>query len=224
MISTVASYTDQTKLINGKLPSKVKRPIPTYEGIYVISGDGVIESLDRKVLTKDGHVRRYKGRVMRVTKNIRADSEMIILSQDGVCKPFSVKTLMKMTFPEIFPPVVDLPDEDWKATNVPYLLVSNLGRVKRLGMPREVQGIKFIDCEFLYALPTAPTGHYVIPLSSKVADREVLSTLSAGRVMYEAFIGKIPEGARVVYVDGDPKNLRPDNLDIDFMRFHNREP
>lgn len=95
--------------------------------------------------------------------------------------------------------------EEWRAV-VGYegkYEVSNFGRVRSIGRTVVV---------------VHRTGQFIRPLEGKLIttckSRVALDrgTLSLRRVVFEAFIGLIPEGHHVIPKDGDVDNCRPENL------------
>jgi hypothetical protein len=73
------------------------RAVPGYEGLYEVSDHGRVRSLDREVLFKDGHVRRYKGRVLRASLNTKG-RPCVGLTRDGKGRTLRVHCLVAAAF------------------------------------------------------------------------------------------------------------------------------
>ena len=86
--------------------------------------------------------------------------------------------------------------------------VSNLGNVRsvdrcivRNGSPARLRGRQ-------RSLKAQATGHMNVTLSLE----NVFTTVRVHRLVAEAFLGPIPDGAQVHHIDGDPANNRVENL------------
>lgn len=82
-----------------KSKSKVEiwRSIPEYEGNYEVSSFGNVRSLDREVLTSNGQIRKYKGRVKKISIN-KHGYPNVNLCKDGVCVVSVVHKLVAISF------------------------------------------------------------------------------------------------------------------------------
>lgn len=88
--------------------------------------------------------------------------------------------------------------------------VSNLGRVRSL--PRTVphiKGTRTIPGRIL-KLQTQPSGHLYV----KSFGGRGRGLAWAHRLVYEAFVGRVPEGLDIRHLDGNPKNNSPENLAV----------
>ena len=74
------------------------RDIPEYEGYYQASNLGRVKSLDRTVLTSNGHDRFYKGRI--IEGNVQKGYRQTALSSDGIGRTFMFSQLVAMAFLE----------------------------------------------------------------------------------------------------------------------------
>ena len=85
--------------------SEVWKDIGDYEGSYQVSNMGRVRSLDRVVTFKDGRVRKYKGRVLKLCVNTQG-YEVIQLYNDNVG---TTKTVHRLVL-EAFKPHVNMSD------------------------------------------------------------------------------------------------------------------
>jgi len=72
-------------------------PISGYEGLYEVSSNGRIRSIDRIVSTKSGGTKRLKGRVLKQFVSRRGYS-FVILSQNGKTSTREVHRLTALAF------------------------------------------------------------------------------------------------------------------------------
>lgn len=79
--------------------------------------------------------------------------------------------------------------------------VSNYGRVMTTRRPGTQGGFK--------ALTENEDGYYRVKLCKNGKDRRWM----VHRIVYEAFIGKIPSDCEINHIDEDKKNNRPENLE-----------
>ena len=83
------------------------KPIKGYEGIYEVNELGKVRSVDRTVETKDGRIRKYKGKELKPGMD-QGGYAMVLLSKNGVAKIAIVHRLVAETFianPNNFPEV-----------------------------------------------------------------------------------------------------------------------
>lgn len=76
--------------------NEIWRDIPKYEGYYQASDIGNIRSLDREIITKNGHKRIYKGRVL--SGHINDGYMRTSLTKGGKGITFSFSQLVAMAF------------------------------------------------------------------------------------------------------------------------------
>ena len=75
---------------------EIWKDIPEYEGYYQASNLGRIRSLDRTVLTSNGHDRFYKGRI--IEGNVQKGYRQTALSSDGIGRRYAFSQLVAMAF------------------------------------------------------------------------------------------------------------------------------
>ena len=73
------------------------KPIKGFEGFYEINELGQIRSVDRIVECKDGRIRKYKGKELKLQKN-QYGYGTVLLRKNGVAKTFQVHRLVAETF------------------------------------------------------------------------------------------------------------------------------
>lgn len=73
------------------------KPIPSYDGLYEVSDTGLVRSLDRKIITSNGQVRRYKGKVFDLNLDKRGYPRAS-LSSAGKTKKVFVHQLVALVF------------------------------------------------------------------------------------------------------------------------------
>lgn len=114
------------KLFNGKV-LRAWKDVPNYEGLYQVSTDGQIRSLDRYVTYKKGKVVFYKGKKMKL-HNDKDGYLTVGLSKDNKTKQCKVHRLVALCF---IPNVNNLQEVDHIDTNRENNSVSNLRWVSR---------------------------------------------------------------------------------------------
>lgn len=73
------------------------KSIVGYEGFYEVSNTGIVRSVERDVIYKDGRIRRVKSRVM--SQSLNSDGYMTVhLSRDGNSKRHPVHKLVAIAF------------------------------------------------------------------------------------------------------------------------------
>lgn len=75
---------------------EVWRDVPGYEGYYQVSNTGIVRSLDRTVLYRNGRKRLYKGKIIDGSNN--EGYRVIGFSKDGKSRLFKVSQLVAMAF------------------------------------------------------------------------------------------------------------------------------
>jgi hypothetical protein len=75
----------------------VKRAIPGYEGLYEVSSDGNVFSLDRTIPTVNGQIRHYRGRRISPSKS-KAGYRMAVLHNAADRHLEKVATLVAIAF------------------------------------------------------------------------------------------------------------------------------
>lgn len=73
------------------------KAIKGYEGVYEINELGKIRSVDRTVEYKDGRIRKYKGKELKL-KMDKGEYAIVQLQKNGVAKTFGVHRLVAKTF------------------------------------------------------------------------------------------------------------------------------
>lgn len=113
------------KVSKAKAKAEVWRDVPGYEGYYQVSNTGIVRSLDRTVLSKNGHERFYKGRFFEGS-DVNGYKQ-IILSRDSKQELFYTHQLVAMVFLDHKPNghtlVVDHIDGDRTNNNVDNLRI-----------------------------------------------------------------------------------------------------
>lgn len=64
------------------------KPIPGYEGLYEVSNTGFVRSLDRKIVTSNGQVRRYNGKLFDLNLDKRGYPRVTLSKAGSVTKTF----------------------------------------------------------------------------------------------------------------------------------------
>lgn len=185
-----------------------RRSIPTYEGFYSITTEGVVYSDSRTqhgittntATTTEERVLtiQYKGNVPYVT-----------LLRSGKRDVYNVEVLLKATFPENYPPVQDLEGEEWQPLpDYPEFMVSNRGRVKQTTQQKTTGSIKYMEPESLRnVITTKPPAYIVLPNS--------LGKVTLPNLIYRLFVDpNIRKSQKIQFKDGDTSNLSVDNLFI----------
>ena len=118
-------------------------------------------------------------------------------------------------------PIQDLPGEIWKPV-VGWenrYLVSNKGRV--MALPRPIQTPRHIALTGraqtrarVMRASCGPLGHQTVTLNDADSGRVNFSS-GVHRLVYEAFVGPIPDGLDICHNDGDATNNDPANLRAD---------
>lgn len=73
-------------------------PIKGYEGLYEISDTGIVRSLDRELLGKDGYTYPYKGRILRTNLNKQVIYPQVRLWKDNKGTWFYIHRLVAQAF------------------------------------------------------------------------------------------------------------------------------
>ena len=73
------------------------KDIPGYEGRYQASNLGRVRSLDRLVKHKDGHIQKAPGKTLKPSVS-KTGYHQVVLSKDGIEKPFYVHRLVWASF------------------------------------------------------------------------------------------------------------------------------
>lgn len=73
-------------------------PIKGYEGFYEISDTGIVRSLDRELLGKDGHTYPYKGRILKTNLNKQVIYPQVRLWKDNKGTWFYIHRLVAQAF------------------------------------------------------------------------------------------------------------------------------
>ncbi len=77
---------------------KTWKDIPGYEKKYQASCCGCIRSLDREVVDSKGHIKRYKGKLLRPTKSDNGYLTVMLSNADKKLKRITVHKLVAMTY------------------------------------------------------------------------------------------------------------------------------
>lgn len=180
------------------------RMIPGYEGLYEISRDSVVRSVNRTVVTKNGIVKHLRSKTL-IPSLKNTGHEAVNLSREGKVNSFTLDILMYATHPELSLPVENLEGEIWRdIRGFPNYQVSNKGRVKRLSYQRKIKTIQFMTPEKLIHQSLHNFTGYWVWLkvqNCKVAD-----------LVYTTFVGTLRDKQYVRYLDGDIANLCVENL------------
>lgn len=113
------------EVAKAKAKAAVWRDVPGYEGYYQVSNTGIVRSLDRWVIYKNGRKQLYKGKIIDGS-NINGYKQ-ITLSKNGKQKRFFIHQVVAMVFLDHKPNghtlVVDHIDGDKSNDNVDNLRI-----------------------------------------------------------------------------------------------------
>lgn len=214
-----------------ELLKDVRRPIPGYEGIYSLTGAGLIYTDARIAITITGIKRPRKEMQLRFTQ-IDKQVPFVTLSLKGVKKYWNMVELLHRTFPEYsnaditkvsgvssaaltkLPEAINsLPGEEWRVVkSMPFLMVSNLGRIKRLAYSYELNGkTQSLKDKIVAIRDFGCYGWTVVGFSVK--HRNVsYGNVRLPRLVYEAFIGELKKHTQIRYRDNNYRNVTVENI------------
>lgn len=190
-----------------------RRPVPGYEGSYSVTSDGVVYA-DARVIEKcDGKKLTLKERIKKALPQKRGTATRVMFygyPEAKKSETISMRSVMQAAFPEMFPPVPDLAGEEWRTLSYNSIyLVSNLGRFKRKSCSSTIGGVPFTVQEYIMPTHAHVNTNRTISLRD---DKRNYYALCAATLVYETFVGKIPDGQYIKYRDGDNTNLSLSNL------------
>jgi hypothetical protein len=88
-----------TTLVANVPPTKVWLPIVGYEGLYEVSNDGQVKSIDRIVVYPDGkQPRKFKGKLLKQCLNVNKTYYGVRLSKQGKTKLWLTHQLVAIAF------------------------------------------------------------------------------------------------------------------------------
>lgn len=110
--------------------------------------------------------------------------------------------------------VIDLPNEEWRVVkDFPLYFISNRGRLKKVDGEERIVSVK-----------NSKGWYLTIPLTHKKKRK----TCRIHKLVYEAFLGDIPEGCHVHHIDGSKQNNNVENLFLfsksDHLSIHSSDP
>lgn len=79
---------------------EIWRPVKGYEGLYEVSNEGRVKSLDRVVL-RNGILYKLRGTILKQYKRQNYEYQFVRLSKEGHIKTVSVHFLIVQAFPEV---------------------------------------------------------------------------------------------------------------------------
>lgn len=190
-----------------------RRPVPGYEGVYSVTSEGVIYAEARVIEKADGKTQTFKERIKKVRCQSKDGAPSVMFygyPEAGKSENVPLRSIMQATFPEMFPPIVNLPNEEWRTLSYnPIYSVSNMGRFKRKSCEKTIGGVTFKVQEYLMSTHTNANTNRSIQLR----DHNKQYTLHRAAILiYETFVGKIPDGHYIKYRDNDNTNLVLSNL------------
>lgn len=103
---------------------EIWKDIPGYEGLYQVSDRGRVKALAQKVLTKNGHSRTYKERIIGAYDKAWYRYPHVKLTKDGVQIGYSIHCLVLLAFVGPCPEGMEcrhFPDRDPKNNNLSNL-------------------------------------------------------------------------------------------------------
>ena len=113
------------EVAKAKAKAAVWRDAPGYEGYYQVSNTGIVRSLDRWVIYKNGRKQLYKGKI--IDGYLNKGYKQITLSKNGKTRTFKVSQLVAMAFLDHEPNgntlVIDHIDGDRTNDNVDNLRI-----------------------------------------------------------------------------------------------------
>lgn len=193
-----------------------RRQIPGLEGSYSITRDANVYSDARSVECHDGRVMNFKERILK-QKTDSLGHLQVSLSVDCKPKSYLVSTLLKAAFPELFPPIENLPDETWKPVmGFPLHAISDKGRVKLVRRERTTGHVTYTAQEELLVVSKKNADDYSVKLHLEVEDstRSEQYSRSVSRLVYQHFVGVIADGQRVKFISSGECRLHASNLYI----------
>lgn len=210
---------DLTKPISLKLERK---PIPGFEGYYSVRSDGAVFSDERIVEKSNGKKMKVKERQLKktVTVNKHGNTEKNCryrLCVEAQKSSFSITTLMKIVFPEMYPPIKDLEGEEWrKISGHSKYMVSNKGRVKKKAEIKVSGGIQYLEQEHLRHIGLIDGYPRVCLQEDNNSNLKLVA-----RLVFEAFHRQLNEFEQVTCKDGNHLNTHSENLIV--IRIQDRE-
>lgn len=170
-----------------------RRLIPGYGDLYQIDENGTVysDSQEKEVWDNNG-------------------IPTVILFNNKKKAVYNVNNLMKAAFPEKYPPIENLEGEEWKPVpDWPEIMVSNYGRVKNVAQTKYSNLVKYTEQESLRKVDTRPD-HPLFTLPAGAGK------LTIAPLVYRLFINdNIPKKPKILFRDGNTKNLHVSNLYIE---------
>lgn len=74
------------------------KPIPSYEGIYMVSDFGRVMALPKSISDPNGRIRKYNSLIMRQQSTNKYGHKKVGLYKEGKCKEFLVHRLVLLAF------------------------------------------------------------------------------------------------------------------------------
>lgn len=193
----------------------IRKPIPGYEGSYSITNTGIVYSDQRTIEKSDGKKQTFKERLKKIFKRNLGTGD-ICVALNGYpdvnnTRTIRIKTLLMATFPEQYPPIENLENEEWRTISLhPEYQVSSMGRVKRIATHKPIGDTTYRAQEYLLTTFLGGSYHHCVSLKCEVTGKH--TTYNVSQLVYGAFIGEIPKGQYLRYHDGDYLNMQLSNL------------
>lgn len=195
----------------------IRRPIPGYEGSYSITSTGIVYSDQRTIEKSDGKKLTIKERLKKTFKRNMGTGDMCVALNGhptvNATRTVSINTLLMATFPEQYPVIENLENEEWKTISFnPNYQVSSLGRVKRIATYKPLGDTTYLAQEYLVTIFKGRPYHHMVSLKCEVTGKHINYNVS--HLVYGAFKGEIPKGQYIRYHDDDYANIVLTNLYI----------
>jgi len=73
------------------------KSVKGYKGYYEVSNNGLVRSVDRVIIRKDGEKRKYKGRVLKFSISF-GGYKQVVLMKNGISKTLKIHRLVAISF------------------------------------------------------------------------------------------------------------------------------
>lgn len=182
------------------------KPIKNYEGRYEISEEGEVKSLPKQYTDQYGHVHHLQERILKPTFRESWGGRYVfgLTDKNGKMKQHYQHILVADTF-DRERPFKELPNEEWKATSITNLEVSNYGRLRKYG--KRYNKTDFTYCRYKLLSPT-DNGHGYLSIRKPHG-----GTAYVHRIVALSFLPNPYNLPEVNHIDGNKHNNCVSNLE-----------